>query len=129
MELVHDPLVAAIRFARPAGDAARAELARQCGAAWRHARRLVERHYDVDVARPFWAVHRPGNPLNCLAITHDPQAALNVAEWWAGSDMAVTLVEPDHAHRYMAMAVALHWQAPTWLRTAESAAESGTAQH
>jgi hypothetical protein len=109
LELVHDPLVAAIKFARPAGAVARAELGRQCAAAWRRARRLVKLHYDVDVTRSFWAVHRPGDPLNCLALTHDPQAAGNVAAWWAGPDVAVTLVEPGHAHRYMAMAVALHW--------------------
>lgn len=116
LELVHDPRVAAIKFAHPAGDVAQAELARQCKAVWRHVRRLVERHYDVDATQPFWAVHRPGDPLNCLALTRDPQAARNVAEWWAGPNVAaVTRVEPDQAHRYMAMAVALHWKAPPWL--------------
>ena len=116
LELVHDPLVAAIKCARPVGAVARAELERQCEAVWQHVRRLIRRHYDVDVTRPFWAVHRPDDPLNCLALTHDAQAAQNVVEWWAGPAVTVTRVDQeDDAERYLAMAVAMHWRAPIWL--------------
>lgn len=123
LELVHDPLVAAIKCARPTSVVARAELERQCEAVWRHVRRLVRQHYDVDVTQPFWAVHRPDDPLNCLALTHDAQAARNVVEWWAGPAVTVTRVAPDNAERYLAMAVAMHWRAPIWL--AKNSATTG----
>lgn len=119
LALVHDPLVAAIKFARPQTEASRHELDRRCAAMLRHVRRLVLAAYGVDASRPFWAVHPPGDPLNCLVLTHDEAAARDAASWWAGREVVVTRVTPEtpDPERFLAMAVALHWAPPPWLES------------
>jgi hypothetical protein len=121
LELVHDPRVAIFKglvpeaLARPAS----VDVFRQrCHAMIRHVWALVDAPYGVRLGRDFYAVHRAGDPLNCLALTEDPAQAEGVARCWPGPPVEVSVVSSvDRVpERWIAMGVALHWSAPDWLQ-------------
>ncbi len=117
LELVHDPTVHALKFARPSSPAAAAELERQCVAMVRHAWHLVAKAYGVTKTAA-WAVHPVGDPLNCLALAPSKHAAEDIRAWWPGKPVVVSKVVTNGQQppeTYIAMAVALHWKPPAWL--------------
>lgn len=117
LELVHDPAVHALKFARPSTAAAAAELRRRCRAVLRHAWKLVADAYRVSPANA-WAVHLPGTPLNCVALVPTREAAEEVSAWWPGHPLQVSHVPSSPVpEQHIAMGVALHWTPPAWLAT------------
>lgn len=117
LELVHDPAVEVLKRAAPTGAVARSELQRRCAALLRHVWRLVRRAYHLAPDGAVWAVHRPGDRRNCIALAHGHTSASMIAAWWAGPAVTVTRVDPQDpdAEEFIAMAVALHWTRPPWL--------------
>lgn len=121
LELVHDPRVHALKFARPSSPEAAAELERQCAAMLRHVWPLVATAYGCHEDQ-MWAVHLAGDPLNCLALAPTRRAAEDIQAWWPGPPVGVTRVLQSQEARetvlpetYIAMGVALHWKPPAWL--------------
>lgn len=119
LELVADPAVAPYLHARPTalGPAAAAQLERGRDRLLRWAWALLGSGYGVRRGEAFWAVHRPGDPRNCLVLCADEAAARDAARWWVGPPVVVTRVPPDHPlpETYVALGVALQWRRPAWL--------------
>jgi len=119
LELVPDPRLDLYKRVREdlLGPAAREELDRRCAALLRHCWGLVTAAYGVRPGRPFYAVHRAGDRLNCLLLTERLEEARAVARWWAGPAVEVTPVPADDGcpEACIALAVALHWKPPAWL--------------
>lgn len=119
LELVHDPEVQLFKgvVPRALGAAAQAELRRRCAALLKHCWGLLESAYGIRLGAEFFSVHRPGDPLNCLALAPEAGQAEQVAAWWAGPGVMVTRVSAaDPApEAWVAMGVALHWVRPAWL--------------
>lgn len=125
LELVHDPRVHAIKFARPSSAEAAAELERRCEAVVRHAWALVVEAYGLNPDEGAWAVHPRDDALNCLALAPTRRDAEDIRAWWPGGNAAaldITRVPPpdssnasDSHARCLAMGVALHWTPPAWL--------------
>jgi hypothetical protein len=118
LELVHDPCVAAFKSPTAMAAVESRDSARQlCLAMIRHVWALVEPAYGVRVGKDFYAIHRPGDPRNCLTLTTSLDQAERIVAWWAGPAMSISTVTSMETlpERWIAMAVAVHWAAPAWL--------------
>ena len=107
LELVHAPGVETIKAGCP-------DERRRYHALLRHAWAILKEAYGVVLGRDFFAVHRVGDPRNCLLLTRDEGQAARVRDLWAGPAVevsAVTGVDPL-PERYVGMALALHWRDP-----------------
>lgn len=107
LELVHAPGVEGIKAGGP-------EESRQARALLRHAWAILKEAYGVVLGRDFYAVHRVGDPRNCLLLTREEEQAVRVRDLWAGPAVevsTVTAVDPL-PERYVGMALALHWRDP-----------------
>lgn len=107
LELVHDPKAATLFE----GDK---DERRRLHAVLRHVWAILKETYGIVLGRDFYAVHRVGDPLNCLLLTRDEGQAARVKDLWAGPPVevsAVTGVDPV-PERFVAMGLALHWRAP-----------------
>jgi hypothetical protein len=115
LELVHDPCVA--RFKGPVHEPPSARMRESCLGLIRHVWGLVHEAYGVKAGHDFFAVHRPGDYLNCLALTCSEEAAQRIVQWWPGQAVVVSVVTSAELvpERYIPLAVALHWSAPPWL--------------
>ena len=111
LELVHDPGAELVKV-DPArlGPPARAELRRRQDAALRRAWAVVADAYGVDGRRPFYSVHRAGDPRNCLMLCAREDEAARIAAAWPGPRVQVSRAEPGDGERFIALAVALHWR-------------------
>lgn len=108
LELVHAPEAAAIK-ARGGPDERR-----RSHELLRHAWAILQDAYGVVLGRDFYAVHRVGDPRNCLLLTREEEQAVRVRDLWAGPAVevsTVTAVDPL-PERYVGMALALHWRPP-----------------
>lgn len=117
LELVHDPGVASLKRVPTVRTEA---FRRQCLLAIRHVWGLLQHAYGVRLGRDFYAVHRPGDRLNCLLLTSRLEDAERVRALWPGPPMmvsAVTSMDPM-PEAWVAMGVALHW-VPLRLEDAE----------
>lgn len=107
LELVHAPGVADIKAGCP-------DERRRSHSLLRHAWAILKEAYGVVLGRDFYAVHRVGDPRNCLLLTREEEQAVRVRDLWAGPAVevsAVTAVDPL-PERFVGMALALHWRDP-----------------
>lgn len=103
LELVHSP----------AAEACRVDPTR-CRGLLRHVWAILQEAYGIVQGRDFYAVHRTGDPRNCLLLTRDEVQATRVRDLWAGPPVEVsviTAVDPL-PERYVALGLALHWREP-----------------
>lgn len=120
LELVHDPKVELFKRVVPSAlsSAASVDVLRQrCVAMIRHVWSLIYQAYGIRLGKDFYALHRPGDVLNCLTLTPDLTAAERILHWWAGPPMVISTVSSveQMPERWIAMGLALHWKSPSWL--------------
>lgn len=112
LELVHDPAVEAIKNADLGhlGPGGAEGLRQQCVRLLKHCWDLVEKAHGVRAGTEFFAVHRPGDRLNCLTLTPSEAEAGAIQRLWT-RDVVVTCVTPVDVfpERWIALAVALQW--------------------
>ena len=114
LELVSDPCVQHLKAAGTSSDLPDASLRAAYVACLRHCWALVHDAYGVAPGTQFFAVHRPADPRNCLALCATAADARGVAAWWPGAPVVVTAVSSVEQvpEAWISMGVALNWRAP-----------------